>query len=36
MMSYKKIEVPSMIIVVGAIFPKNNKCYPQVYLDKCL
>ena len=27
----KTIEMPSMIIVVRAIFPENNKNYPQVY-----
>ena len=32
----KMIEVPSMIIVVRAVFHKNNKYYPQVFLDKCL
>ena len=32
----KMIEVPSMIIVVRAVFHKNNKYYPQVVLDKCL
>ena len=32
----KMIEVPSMIIVVRAVFHKNNKYYPEVVLDKCL
>ena len=32
----KMIEIPSMIIVVRAVFYKNNKCYPQVFLDECL
>ena len=31
----KMIEIPSMIIVVRAVFYKN-KCYPQVFLDECL
>ena len=32
----KMIEIPSMLIVVGAVFHENNKYYPQVFLDKCL
>ena len=32
----KIIEIPSMIIVGTAVFLKNNKCYPQVFLDECL
>ena len=32
----KTIEIPSMIIVVRAIFHENNKYYPQVFLDQCL
>ena len=31
----KKIEIPSMTIVVRAISVKNNKYYPQVFLDEC-
>ena len=30
------VERPSMIIVVRAIFMKNNKYYSQFFLDKCL
>ena len=30
-----KTEIPSMIIVVRAVFYGNNKYYSQVYLDKC-
>ena len=30
------IEIPTMTIVVKAIFLENNKYYPQVFLDKCL
>ena len=30
------IEIPSMIIVVRAIFLENNKYYAQVFLDECL
>ena len=26
----KMTEIPSMIIVVGTVFHKNNKSYPQV------
>ena len=32
----KKIEIPSMIIVVRAVFHENNKYYPQVFLDESL
>ena len=32
----KTIEIPSMIIVVRAVFYENNKYYPQVFLDECL
>ena len=28
----KTIEIPSMIIVVRAVFHENNKYYPQVFL----
>ena len=29
----KTIEVPSMIIVVRAVFHESNKYYPEVFLD---
>ena len=29
-------KIPSMIIVVRAIFLENNKYYPQVFLYECL
>ena len=32
----KTIEIPSMILVVRAVFHEKNKYYPQVFLDKCL
>ena len=32
----KAIEIPSMIIVVRAVFHKNNKYYQQVFFDGCL
>ena len=32
----KTIEIPTMMLVVRAIFLENNKCYPQVFLDECL
>ena len=32
----KTIEIPSMIIVVRAVFHENNKYYPQVFSDECL
>ena len=32
----KTIEIPSMIIVVRAVFHENNKYYLQVFLDECL
>ena len=32
----KTIEIRSMMIVVRAVFHKNNKCYPQIFLCICL
>ena len=32
----KVIETPTITIVVGAIFHKNNKYYPQVFIDEYL
>ena len=32
----KTIEIYTMTIVVRAVFHKNNKYYPQVFLDECL
>ena len=32
----KKIEIPSMTIVVRSDFLENNKFYPKVFLDECL
>ena len=32
----KMIEIPTMTIVVRAVFHENNKYYPQVFLDECL
>ena len=32
----KTIEIPSMEIVIRAIFLENNKYYPHVFLDECL
>ena len=32
----KSKEIPTMTIAVGAIFLKNDKYYPQVFLDECL
>ena len=32
----KSTEIPSMTIVVRAIFLENNKYYPKFFLDKCL
>ena len=32
----KSIEIPSMIMVVRAVFHENNKYYPQVILGECL
>ena len=31
----KTVEIPSMIIVVRAVFHENNKYYPQIFLDEC-
>ena len=30
------IKINTIFIVVKAIFDKNNKYYPQVFLDDCL
>ena len=30
---HKTNEIPSMIKIVSAVFHKNNKYYPQVFLD---
>ena len=32
----KTIKIPIITIVVRAVFHENNKCYTQVFLDKCL
>ena len=32
----KTIKIPTITIVVRAIFLENNKCYPQVFFDECL
>ena len=32
----KTIEIPTMAIIIRAIFHENNKYYPQVFLDDCL
>ena len=32
----KKIEIPTIAIVVRTIFLENSKYYPQVFLDECL
>ena len=32
----KMREIPSMIIVVRAVFYENNRYYSQVLLDECL
>ena len=32
----KMIEIPSMTIVVRAVFHENNEYYPQVFFDQCL
>ena len=32
----KTIEIPTMAIVLKAIFHEKNKCYPQVLLYECL
>ena len=31
----KTIEIPSMIIVAGAVFHDNDKYYSQFFLDEC-
>ena len=32
----KTIKIPTITIVVRAIFFENNKYYPQAFLDECL
>ena len=32
----KTIEIPTITIVVRAVFHENNKYYPYVFLDECL
>ena len=32
----KMIEIPSLTIVLRAIFHENKKYYPHVFLDECL
>ena len=32
----KMIKIPTMTVVVKAVFQENNKYYPQVFLDECL
>ena len=32
----KMIKIPSMIIIVRAVFYENNKYYLQFFLDECL
>ena len=32
----KTIEIPTITIVVRAVFNENNKYYSQVFLDECL
>ena len=32
----KSIEIPATAIVVRVVFHKNDKYYPQLFLDECL
>ena len=32
----KILKLHSLIIVVRSVFQEGKKCYPQVFLDKCL
>ena len=32
----KMVEIPTVIIVVRAVFQENNKFYPYVFLNECL
>ena len=32
----KAVEIPTITIVLRAIFLENNKYHPQVFLDECL
>ena len=33
---YKTIKIPTITIIVRAVFHENNKYYPQVSSDECL
>ena len=33
---YTLIEFRSLVINVSCVIEKDNKCYPEIYLDKCL
>ena len=35
MMSYLK-TIRNVTMIITAVFHKNDKCYPQVFLDECL
>ena len=32
----KTMEIPTVTVVVRAVFHENDKYYPQVFLDECL
>ena len=32
----RKVEIPTITIVVRAVFHESNKRYPQVFLGECL
>ena len=32
----KMMEIPTVTIVVRAVFHENDKYYPHVFLDECL
>ena len=32
----KMVEIPSMVVVVRAVFHENNKYYQQAFSDECL
>ena len=32
----KTVEIPTITIVIRTVFLKNNKYYPQFFLDECL
>ena len=32
----KQLKFPTLTIIIGCVFEKSGKLYPQIYLDECL